>query len=56
MGGMQLISMGVLGEYIGKTYLEAKNRPRYIISERLGTVRHEADKKSERLCKEFKHI
>lgn len=34
MGGIQLISVGVLGEYIGKIYLETKQRPRYIISER----------------------
>lgn len=34
MGGVQLICMGVLGEYIGKIYLETKARPRYIISER----------------------
>ena len=34
MGGIQLICLGVLGEYIGKTYMEVKARPRYIISER----------------------
>ena len=34
MGGIQLVSLGVLGEYIGKMYLETKQRPRYIISER----------------------
>ena len=34
MGGIQLISLGVLGEYIGKIYMETKARPRYIISER----------------------
>lgn len=34
MGGIQLLSLGVIGEYIGKIYMETKRRPRYIISER----------------------
>lgn len=36
LGGIQLVCLGVLGEYIGKIYLEVKHRPRYIISERTG--------------------
>ena len=33
MGGIQLCCLGVIGEYIGKIYMETKGRPRYIISE-----------------------
>ncbi len=31
LGGIQLLSIGVLGEYLSKTYMEVKNRPNYII-------------------------
>lgn len=33
MGGCQLFCMGVIGQYIGKTYTETKKRPHYLISE-----------------------
>ena len=35
IGGLQMISLGIIGEYIGKMYSETKARPRYIISENL---------------------
>lgn len=34
LGGVELIAIGVIGEYVGKTYMETKHRPRYIISEK----------------------
>lgn len=36
LSGIQLLALGVIGEYIGKIYMETKGRPRYIISERTG--------------------
>lgn len=35
VGGIQMLSIGIIGEYIGKIYNETKHRPRYIISENL---------------------
>lgn len=32
LGGLQLIGIGILGEYLGRTYLESKRRPPYIIN------------------------
>ena len=33
IGGIQLFSIGVIGQYIGKTYMETKKRPHYIVSD-----------------------
>jgi glycosyltransferase involved in cell wall biosynthesis len=33
IGGIQLFCMGIIGQYLAKTYLESKNRPIYILSE-----------------------
>lgn len=35
LGGIQLLSLGVIGEYVAKTYMESKGRPRYIIEREL---------------------
>ncbi|MCP3751292.1 glycosyltransferase family 2 protein [Pseudomonas sp. SBB6] len=36
LGGVQLIGIGILGEYIGRIYMEAKHRPRYVIKSIVG--------------------
>ena len=36
LGGIQLLSLGVVGEYVAKMYLETKGRPRYLIREIVG--------------------
>jgi dolichol-phosphate mannosyltransferase len=36
MGGVQLVCLGVVGEYVGRTYWETKKRPLYLVQEQLG--------------------
>lgn len=40
LGGIQLMSLGILGEYIGRIYHETKRRPLYLIAERVGFEGH----------------
>jgi hypothetical protein len=44
LGGATLVSIGVLGQYVGKLYEQTKNRPLYIVSQ---TINVEADQRSE---------
>jgi glycosyltransferase involved in cell wall biosynthesis len=36
LGGVQLLCIGILGEYVGRTYNEIKRRPLYVVQDRLG--------------------
>ncbi|MDQ2639161.1 MAG: glycosyltransferase family 2 protein [Pseudomonadota bacterium] len=38
LGGIQILCLGVIGEYVGKIYLESKRRPRYSVEKRLGGI------------------
>ena len=35
IGGLQLLAIGIIGEYIGKVYLESKERPKFIVEQYL---------------------
>jgi dolichol-phosphate mannosyltransferase len=39
LGGIQMISLGILGEYVGRIYRESKRRPLYLVQETLGLDR-----------------
>ena len=43
MGGIQLLCLGVIGEYIGKIYMETKQRPKYIVEKSAGLCAEKED-------------
>ena len=43
VSGIQMLSIGIIGEYVGKIYSETKRRPRYFISENLEENNNEKD-------------
>ena len=46
IGGIQLLSLGVIGEYVGKIYNETKRRPRFIIADVLDAAEDMAEKQA----------
>ena len=47
MGGVQLVSLGIIGEYLGRIYTEVKRRPLYVVQERLGFASEAKSKREE---------
>lgn len=43
LGGIQLLCIGVIGEYVGKIYMESKGRPKFFIEETAGKIKNESN-------------
>ena len=43
LGGLQLLSLGIIGEYLGRVYDEVKARPLYVVRQRIGFERDDPD-------------
>ena len=48
-GGVQLLCIGIMGEYVGRIYQETKNRPLYFVKQRLGGSAPRRDTPDERI-------
>ena len=43
LGGLQLMVLGIIGEYLGRNYTESKNRPLYVVKDRAGFGENETE-------------